>query len=90
MLKRLLGLLRRPSEHEEVRRLSSDYLDGDLPNTLMEKVRLHLDKCGPCASFFKSLSSTIRLLSEMGRQEAPANLKSSILERVRRDGERKA
>ena len=82
-LDRFFSIFRKKdSEHVEVRGLSSDYLEGNLPSSLMERVRTHLEKCGPCAAFVNGLSATIRMLSDMGRKEPPPHLKSHIYQRV--------
>ncbi len=76
---------RNDSEHVKVRSLSSDYLEGNLSSSLGERVRTHLEKCGPCTAFVNGLSATIRMLSNMGEKEPPPNLKSDIIKRVDQD-----
>jgi hypothetical protein len=81
-LSNIFNIFRRKSGSEEVRDLSSDHLEQDLSPSLMERVRTHIDNCGPCNSFVSTLTSTVELLTEMGRKEPPSQLKSSILKRV--------
>ncbi len=76
---------RKDSVHVEVRGLSSDYLEGNLPSSLGERVRTHLEKCGPCTAFVNGLSATIRMLSDLGNKEPPPKLKSHIIQRVDQD-----
>lgn len=88
-LDRIFSIFRRKdSEHAEARGLSSDYLEGNLPSSLMERVRTHLEKCGPCAAFVNGLSATIRMLSDMGPKEPPPHLKSHIHQRVQEEKKR--
>ncbi len=88
-LDRIFSIFRRKdSEHVEVRSLSSDYLEDNLPNSLRERVRTHLEKCGPCTAFVNGLSATIRMLSDMGPKEPPPHLKSHIYQRVQEEKKR--
>ncbi len=67
----------------EVRRLSSDYLEEDLPVAKQSVIQSHIANCGPCRAFIDTLASTIGILSKLPRVAVPASLKQSILERTR-------
>ena len=69
----------------EVRRLSSDYIEQQLPPKKFAEVQAHLSGCGPCRAFVDTLASTIELITRLPRVTTPSNLKQSILERIRRD-----
>ncbi len=69
---------------KEVRELSSDYLEEDLPPAKRSAIQSHLSKCGPCQAFVDTLASTISILASLPRISAPASLKRSILNRTRR------
>ena len=66
----------------EVHRLSSDYIEEDLPTTKQSAIQFHLSWCGPCRAFVDTLASTIRVLSRLPRISAPPSFKQSILERT--------
>lgn len=67
----------------KVRHLSSAYLDGDLPNSRLLRIRAHLENCGPCRAFVEGLAHTLGLLMNLPRVSAPLPLKQSILQRLR-------
>ena len=68
----------------DVRRLSSDYLDDDLPEVKHSAIRTHLSNCGPCRAFVETLASTIGILSRLPRVSAPSSLKESVMNRIKR------
>ncbi len=69
----------------EVRRLSSDYLEEDLPAAKQSIIQSHIANCGPCRAFIDTLASTIGILSKLPQVAAPAYFKQSILERTREE-----
>ena len=81
MVSRIAKLFRRNSDVDcaEVRGVASDYIDDDLEPSTREKIRGHLEKCGPCISFFNTLRATIRLLRTSESYDPPA----AFLERLR-------
>lgn len=70
----------------EVRRLSSDYIEEELPPKKLTQVQVHLKGCGPCRAFVDTLASTIDLIKRLPQVAAPSRFKQSILERTQ--GER--
>ena len=70
----------------EVRKLSSEYIEGELPPSRLEKFRAHVSGCAPCQSFVDGLASVIRMLPRMSRPEFPPTLNQSIMERLRQEG----
>jgi predicted anti-sigma-YlaC factor YlaD len=75
---------------QEARRLSSDYLEEDLPPAKHTSIQAHLRKCGPCQAFVDTLASTIGILSRLPRISAPSSFKQAILERTTRGGQKKS
>ena len=76
-------LFRRGELHcEDVRKLSSDYLDEQLPQVKHSAIYTHLSKCGPCRAFIDGLASTIGVLSRLPQMMTPPDLKRSILEQT--------
>ena len=68
----------------DVRRLSSDYLEDDLPEVKHSAIRTHLSNCGPCRAFVETLASTIGILSRLPRVSAPSSFKESVMTRIKR------
>ena len=73
MVSRIAKLFRRNSDVDcaEVRGVASDYIDDDLGARTREKIRGHLEKCGPCTSFLNTLRATIRLLRTSESHDPP-------------------
>ena len=74
----------------DVRNLSSDYLEGELPQSRLQKFRDHLSGCPPCQTFVDGLASMVGMLSKLPSIQAPQSLKESILEQTREQGDSKA
>ena len=74
---------------EEVRKLSSDFLDESLPPSRLEKFRAHINGCAPCRSFVDSLGSMLGMLNRLPGVPSPSSLKQSIVDRVDKEGGRK-
>ena len=72
----------------KVRDLSSDYIDGDMDTGGADRMRGHLEWCGPCQSFFNTLRATLELLGSSKRWEAPASFRERIRELLRKQGDR--
>ena len=81
MISRLMRIFRRsmlPPECEEVRSLSSDYLDGDLEPLLMQKIREHISGCELCVAFVNTLAATVGLLRAAPARKAPSGFKERV------------
>ena len=90
MVGRIYNLFRRErphDEHAEFRNLSSDYIDGELPEATARKVTDHLEWCPPCQSFFETLKATVGLLGSLKAREAPESFKKDLREKLRREGQ---
>ena len=89
MFSRIANLFRRQHQddgHESIRSLSSDYIDEDLDEASVSRVRSHIEMCPPCMAFFNTLKATVKLLgASKRRQHAPPHLKDRIKERVQRE-----
>ena len=91
LLALLTALFRRGPECRDIRMASSDYVDGDLAETRVERVRVHLGGCKACRAFVDTLVETVRLLGTMKRDEpAPAGLKDGIRARIAEEGRLRA
>ena len=77
---RLFG--KRDMNCQDVRKLSSEYLDEDLPPSRLERFRAHLSGCAPCQAFVDGLASMVRMLTTLPKTESPPTLRQSIIERI--------
>jgi anti-sigma factor RsiW len=57
-----------------IRARFSEYLDGSLPGTVMQKMARHLDSCRKCSGEFQNWRNMQRVLAELGPAKAPADL----------------
>ena len=86
----MIGLLKKifhrdGDDCEEVRKLSSDYLDEDLAPTKRSVIQAHLSNCGPCRAFVDTLASTIGLLSRIPKVSAPSAFHDSVMDRIKQE-----
>ena len=63
---------------EHVRPLASDYIEGELNETLLAKVQRHLTWCDPCQAFVATLAKTVGLLRALPKEEPPPSLRQRI------------
>lgn len=74
---------------ERSRELFSDYLEGTMDAALAAVIRLHLDKCGACASEFEQFKATWGILSVLPEIESPRDFRHDVVMRaVRQQHER--
>ena len=88
MIPRLLGMFKRqPADPDcdEVRELSSDYIDEDLERADAIGVQSHMERCGPCNAFVKTLRATVGLLRNSPKHSAPADFRQRIREGLNKD-----
>ena len=91
LIARLTALFKRGPECRDIRMAASDYIDGDLRETQVERVRAHLGACKACEAFVDTLVETVRLLGTMRHEEpAPAGLKNAIRIRIAEEGRLRA
>jgi predicted anti-sigma-YlaC factor YlaD len=86
----LIGLLKKlfhrdGDDCEEVRKLSSDYLDEDLAPPKQSAIRAHLINCGPCRDFVDTLATTIGILSRFPKVSTPPTFHDSVMERINQE-----
>jgi len=64
MISWITGIFKRKEEPDwqHVRDLSSDYIDGELDEVMVEKVRIHMGWCAPCNAFVSTLRATVKLI----------------------------
>jgi predicted anti-sigma-YlaC factor YlaD len=57
---------------------ASDYIDGEIPTTISERIKQHLGICSDCDSWVKTLAATVGLIKEVPQEEVPDSLMSKI------------
>ena len=90
MVSRFLRLFKRRDEDpdcQEVRDLSSEYIDGELDSASEERVKKHLEWCGPCTAFISTLRTTVSMLRSMPRREAPDAFRERVRQAVKNEGD---
>lgn len=69
---------RRELDCQEVRDVSSDFIDGDVSDKQKARIAFHLERCGPCTAFVNTLRATVELLRSAPDAELPAGFKQRI------------
>ena len=88
MVSRLTGIFRRQDKEpdcEEVRSLSSDYIDEELDEPTKKRVGSHLSKCGPCDAFMRTLRATVNLLRATPKRDAPDGFRERVRKAIREE-----
>ena len=67
----------------EVRDLSSDYIDGDMDAAGADRIKSHIEWCGPCNAFVNTLRSTVNLLRATPKSKAPDDFRERMKERLK-------
>ena len=68
---------------DDVQRLSSDYIEEQLPPKKLASVKNHLAGCGPCRAFVNTLATTISLLGRLPRVSTPPSFKKDLKDKIR-------
>lgn len=89
MVSRIIKFFRRRNDGDDpdcndVRELSSDYIDGDLDPQMADKIKAHISWCGPCNAFISTLMSTVSLLRNSPKKQAPPNFRNRVKEHLKR------
>ncbi len=85
MVSRLFGIFKRRQEDDDcdqIRDMSSDYIDGELSEASVATVNGHILKCGPCNSFLNTLRATVGLLRSTPKEEPPSDFKQRLRDRL--------
>ena len=91
MVSRFIRMLMRKGPGDdcvEVRNLSSDFIDEELDDAAVQRVRTHISWCGPCNAFINTLRSTIDLLRASPKHEAPEDLRQRIRDNIQSERKR--
>jgi RNA polymerase sigma-70 factor (ECF subfamily) len=57
----------------------SEYMDGELPEDICDRIDTHMEDCPPCRGFLESLRRTVRFIRSSGAEELPEDLKRELL-----------
>jgi anti-sigma factor (TIGR02949 family) len=76
------------AECKEVFALLSQYIDGELPDDLCQRMAAHIDGCPPCVEFLESLEKTARLCRQMKAEGEPAPLPAEVRHGLKKAYER--
>lgn len=66
---------------DTVRRLY-DFLDGELTEERRQKIRAHLDHCGPCEEVFEFEADLRRVIADRCKDRVPEQLRRRIAEAI--------
>ena len=66
-------------ECRQIADLLGDYLDGTLPNRVVELIEWHIDGCAPCVAFVNTYRGTIRATRNLRATAIPPELKKRLL-----------
>ena len=62
----------------------SEYIDGELPADLCERIDGHMGDCPPCQAFLRSLEGTVRLVEDVESPAMPDDVRRSLREAFER------
>ena len=79
-VRKLLG--RGELDCEEIRDLSSEYVDGTLRESISTRFRRHLDTCENCNSFVATFRATVLTLRDLPRRQPPDDLTKRVQEQI--------
>lgn len=68
---------------EEIFAKLSEYLDGELDETVCEQLEGHMGSCEPCQRFLESLRNTVSLFHDERPSRMPEGLRSKVCEAFR-------
>jgi anti-sigma factor (TIGR02949 family) len=57
----------------------SEYLDGELPEDVAERMRRHVEDCDPCVRFVESLRRAVRMIELEGPEPIPDDLRRNLI-----------
>ncbi len=63
---------------EQVTRLLSDYIEGDLGSREKQSIDLHVMACPDCARYLETFHETRKLVGEIRYEEIPADFRERL------------
>lgn len=77
-IRRLFG--GRQLDCDDIRDMSSDYVDDDMPSSVSGRFRRHLDDCTDCNTFVATFRATVMTLRDIPRLGASDDLRARVRE----------
>ncbi len=65
-------------ECEEVHAHASDYLEGDAPAPLVDRIKRHIGLCRDCDGWVNTLKATVGVLKALPSEPPPDSLKDRV------------
>jgi RNA polymerase sigma-70 factor (ECF subfamily) len=62
----------------------SEFMDGELPADLCDRIDHHLADCPPCQAFLESLRRTVRHIQGIDAPHMPDEIRQSVRQAYRR------
>jgi len=62
----------------------SEYIDGELPEDLCERIEGHMEGCAPCKDFLASLERTVQLIGNSKAPPMPEDVRRAVREAWKR------
>jgi hypothetical protein len=69
--------------HSDIKSLTANYLDGELPLETRARFDGHLDQCDDCSQELADMRATIKLLRTLPNPEPPSDLVDNVMARIR-------
>lgn len=67
---------------DDIRSLSSDYVDETMKESITDNFRRHLGSCGNCNSFVATFRATVLTLRDLPHRSPPPDLAERVRKRV--------
>ena len=74
--------MNRPDNHQELKKMLSAYLDGELTQAEEQRVRLHLEDCQECRRELEQMAELQKLTAAIRFQEPPDSFLDSVEQRL--------
>jgi len=73
-----------PMDCKEMVQYLSEYVDGEMDESLRRLIDEHGGDCPPCRAFIRTLSRTVEIVREQPREPLPDELRKKLAEALRR------
>jgi hypothetical protein len=93
MTKGPAGWVRRLSGKDEfdcddIQENCSEFVDEEMPTSVTQKFRAHIDSCGDCNTFVQTFRATVMTLRDLPRRTAANDLQGRIQARIASEGDK--
>ncbi|NOZ14235.1 MAG: hypothetical protein GXO69_11455 [Acidobacteria bacterium] len=70
-------------ECQEILKILSDYVDGELSENRCAEIRKHMEECSRCRKFAETFRESLELARKLERKQAPQSVCESVLRAFR-------